>query len=170
MDKKLLDRIQYIFVNCHSLIESAFGKDYPVAGNIGIFSQGDKEYQTFKLISEGLIKRSDNPNQKYFELKKELRLTDGDYAAIFTHVYIRKYDPSEYGRNKGDVDFVAGEEEYSFLKNKVRNSEYKGAAMYNRPGWDTIQITETGIDVVSYLCTRKMAEKVRVKFDSLTNL
>jgi len=103
-------------------------------------------------------------------LKKGLTLKDKNFTAILTHIYIRKYDPSEYGKYKGDVDFIIDDEEYANLKEKVINKEYAGAEMYQRTGWDTIQITKGEIDVVSYLSTLEMAEKLRVKFDDLTNL
>ena len=170
MDPELLNRIRYVLINCRKLIKSTFKQDFPTSGNIGIFSQSEQEYIKFKRITEDLVNKSTNPNQKYFELNEQLILKDGDYIATFTHIYIRKFDPSEYGKNKGDIDFIVDDKEYSKLKDEVSKNKYQGAEMYQRPGWDTIQITEKNIDVVSYLSTREMAEKVRVKFDNLTNL
>lgn len=168
MNTQLLSRIEYIYSNCNELIKSTFGQEFKMSGNIGIFAQSKEEFQNFKRIADELTKPSENPNQKYYELKVPITLKDSD--AEFTHLYIRKFDPSEYGKHKGDIDFVVDSETYEKYKQEVMNSKYSEAKMYDRPGWDTIQISKPEVDVVSYLTTQEFAEKVRVKFDNLTQL
>lgn len=170
MDSELLGRIQYILTHCRQLVRSTLEEDFPVSGNIGIFAQSEQEYSHFKQIVTDLIKDSPNPNQKYFELKEPFLLNDNDFPAKFTHIYIRKYDSSDYGKYKGDIDFITSNDRYQELKSAVMANQYPNAAMYDRPGWDTIQVTQADVDVVAYLSTLQMAEKVRVKFDSLTQL
>ena len=144
--------------------------EFEVAGNIGVFAQNDEEYSEFSKIAKALTKLSDNPNQKYFELINPIVIKDGPDSARFTHLYVRKFDPTEYGKNLGDVDFVTDKETYLSLKEQVQNNHFNGATMYDRPGWDTIQIVQASVNVIAYLSTKEMAEKVRVKFDNLTNL
>lgn len=165
---QLLSRIEYIYSNCNELIKSTFGREFQMSGNIGIFAQSDEEFNSFKQIADELTRPSDNANQKYFELKVPIILKDPD--AEFTHLYVRKFDPSEYGKNKGDIDFVTDLESYKKYKQEVVNSKYPEAQMYDRPGWDTIQINKPEVDVVAYLTTTEFARKVRVKFDNLTQL
>ncbi|MBU0976201.1 MAG: hypothetical protein ABIE03_05680 [Patescibacteria group bacterium] len=57
MNQNLLERIQYVFSNCHHLINSTFGRDFSVVGNVGIFSQSEEEYKEFKSIANELIKK-----------------------------------------------------------------------------------------------------------------
>ena len=170
MNDTLLARIEYIYSKCRYLLNSTFKFDLPVAGNIGVFAQSEQEYDQLKSYLTNLIIPSDNPNQKYFQLIDPLSVKDGEGEAVFTHIYIRKNDPSDYGLNKGDVDFLMEKEDYNSLKKKVINSEYTNATMYDRPGWDTIQIMNEEVDAVAYIATQEMAEKVRIKFDNLTNL
>ncbi len=162
----LLKRVKYIALQCRSLINHTFKDDYPSSGNIGIFSQSYLEFASLKNISQKLTNPNSNPKHKYFELIDPI-LVGND---TFTHLYVRKYDDSDYGKNKGDVDYLVDLEKYVHLKEAVIKGGFKNALMYKRPGWDTIQISNKGYDVISYLSTKEMAEKVRVKFDSKTDL
>lgn len=162
----LTKRLKLIFLECSNLVESIIHKSFPVSGNIAIFAQSDEEYDDLSKLKESITKPSDNPNQKYFELIEPIVIKD----AIFTHLYIRKFDHSEYGKYLGDIDFVTNSEEYKELKTRVINKEFPGAVMYDRPGWDNIELSLPNIDVVAYISTQEMAEKARVKFDNLTNL
>lgn len=170
MEADLIARISYIFQNCHKVLLAVMQQDFPVAGNIGVFAQNEEEYVQFSMLAKQLTKASENPHQKYFELITPIVVKANSTTAKLTHLYIRKFDPSEYGKNLGDVDFVADEENYIELKKQVLDHHFSGASMYDRPGWDTIQMTKIGINVVAYLSTQAMAKKVRVKFDHLTNL
>lgn len=170
MNDTLLARIEYIYSKCRYLLNSTFKFDLPVAGNIGVFAQSEQEYNQLKSYVSKLIIPSDNPDQKYFQLIDPLSIKDREVEAVFTHIYIRKHDLSDYGLNKGDVDFLMESKEYNSLKEKVLNNDYTDATMYDRPGWDTVQIMNEEVDAVAYIATQEMAEKVRIKFDNLTNL
>ena len=52
----------------------------------------------------------------------------------------------------------------SKTQNSVLSELIKGAEMYDRPGWDTIQISDPNINAVAYVSTKEFAEKVRVRF------
>lgn len=160
--------IKDIHTDCFKLCKQVLGKYLPVAGNIGIFAQSDDEYQQLIIIKDNLTISSDNPDQKYFQLKEPLVIkAEGDLPeAAYAHLYIRKPDLTPYGRYKGDVDFVLGTTDYEKLKNQVlSNNNFPGAEIYDRPRWDTIQLTDPNINSVAYVGTKEFAEKVRVRFD-----
>jgi hypothetical protein len=147
---------------------TALGKCDPVAGNIGIFCQTEEEYIKFLALKDPLTKPSTNPNQKYFELLKPIKIDAKDILpeAIYTHLYIRKPDYTPYGKYLGDVDFVMDEESYKQFKLDVLAGKYaEGIEIYNRPNWDTVQITYSGVSSVAYISTKEFSEKVRIKFD-----
>jgi hypothetical protein len=166
-EEQLLIRIEQVHFLCHGLCKKALGEYLSVSGNIGIFCQSDKEYEQFTKVREELTEASNNPNQKYFKLTKPIKVQSekGVPEATYTHLYIRKYDLSPYGKNLGDVDFVLGVGEYERHKFQVEKGEINGAEMYDRPGWDTVQIVDPNVNAVAYVSTQEFAEKVRVKFD-----
>ncbi len=160
-----MEEINKIHFDCHELCKMALGKYLPVAGNIGIFTHTQEEYDRLSEQKDEITFASDNPAQKYFLLKKPIVIpAEGDYPqAVYTHLYIRKPDPSSYGQYLGDIDFIIDHHEYKNLKQSV--TDIKGAEIYDRPGWDTIQLTNPKINSVAYVSTIEFAEKVRVKFD-----
>jgi len=168
----LIKRLEDIYLKCNNLLNSIIKEEFLVAGNIAIFAQSEEEFAELSKVAKELTKPSENPNQKYFELVTPITIKneDNNAEATFTHLYIRKYDDSKYGKNLGDADFEASPEIYNNLKQRVIAGEFPGAEMYDRPGWDTIQLTRSDIRAVAYISTKAMAEKVRIKFDSLTNL
>ena len=162
----LLSRIQRIHDGCSKLCQDFLGSILPVAGNIGIFCQSDQEFEDYTKIRKELAYPSDNPNQKYFELKHPIRIgvPTENISETYTHLYIRKPNPSS--PEEGDVDFLMSPEEYSSFKQKVLAGESdKGASIYSRPGWDMVELRNPAINALAYVCTREMAEKVRVRFD-----
>lgn len=165
--EKLLERIKEIHFGCHKLCMSALGKYLPVSGNIGVFCQSGQEYEEFTKLREQITFFSDNQNQKYFKLIKPIVIAEenGIPQTTYTHLYIRQFDPTPYGKYLGDVDFILPEDEYKTLKEEVSKNNVKNAMMYNRPGWDTVQITDPNINAAAYVSTQEFAEKVRVKFD-----
>lgn len=163
---EVLSRIQKIHDACFKLCFEALGRHLPVAGNVAIFCQSEEEFDTFSKLKEELTYPSENPNQKYFALKKPIRISnlDAGTAAIYTHLYIR--NPNSASPEAGDIDFILSEKEYGALKQRLLNGELiKGASIYDRPGWDTIEIRDPEIDALAYVSTREMAVKVRVRFD-----
>lgn len=164
----LLQRIQQIHDDCHRLCLLALRKHTAVAGNIGIFCQTEEEYIKLLALKDLLTKPSTNPNQKYFELLKPIKIAAKEILpeAIYTHLYIRKPDHTPYGKYSGDIDFVMDEESYKEFKLDVLAGKYdEGIEIYNRPNWDTVQITNPKVSSVAYICTKEFSERVRVKFD-----
>lgn len=164
---ELQKRIEQIHLDCHKLCIMSIRKYLPVAGNLGVFSQSEDEYLIFSKLQKELVEVSANPKQKYFKLISPIIIStiDENPQAIYTHLYIRKFDPSPYGTYLGDVDFVMRRDAYIKLRESVSRGFIPGAEIYKRPGWDTIQITDPNINSVAYISTRNFAEKVRVKFD-----
>jgi 8-oxo-dGTP diphosphatase len=163
----LFSTIQQIHLTCNQLCEQLLEKYLPNSGNMGVFCQSEEEYKHFTKLREELTQPSDNSNQKYYKLREPIIIpASGDIPeTTYTHLYIRNLDPTPYGKYKGDVDFVIEQEEYKELKERVGKGEIKGAEIYNRPGWDNIQLTDPTINAVAYISTMEMAEKVRIKFD-----
>lgn len=164
---KLEEIISQIHKECHTLCHRAFGKYYPVSGNVGIFCQSEAEYKSLTQLREKLTEPSDNPNRKYFKLIEPITVLAEDSipGANYTYLYIRQPDPTPYGNHTGDIDFVLEQDAYDELKNQIKQNPVDGVQIYDRPGWDTIQITDLQIDAVAYISTMEMAEKARIKFD-----
>jgi hypothetical protein len=167
MDKnyqRLLEIVQRIHVGCFKLCKDATGEYLPIAGNMGIFCQSEEDFNIFTKIREQITEPSANQNQKYYLLKEPIILPQiGDIPqATYTHLYIRK--PSVHSPEEGDVDFVLTPAEYEKFKQEVAEGGIKGASIYNRPGWDNVEVRNPGIKALTYIGTREMAEKVRVKF------
>lgn len=170
MNNDFQQKLEKIYAESKKLLISTFERNYTSSGNIAIFSQSEKEYKDYKHIVNQLIIPSENSNQKYFELQSPITLAYDEYNDVITHIYIRKYDPSDYGKYSGDMDFVCSNDEYMKLKTDVLSRKIPNCTMYERTGWDTIQITHKESPVVAYLSTMEMAIKARMKFDNLTNL
>lgn len=166
MLEDLISRLNTIHTDCNKLCFLALGKYLECSGNIGVFCQNEDEYTIFLKLKDELTKESFNPNQKYFELINAINIEGREVPdGVYTHLYIRKPDQTPYGKYLGDVDFVLNFAEYEELKRQVSKGLVKNAQLYDRPGWDTIQITDPLISSVAYISTKEFAEKVRVKFD-----
>lgn len=164
---ELLQAINQIHFEGYLLCKQSFGRYFPNAGNIGIFCQSDEEYQLLTSMREELTMPSNNPNQKYFELYKPITIepTNDLPETIYTHLYIRKPDPSEYGKHSGDIDFAVNEEEYSKLIELVRNNEISGAHLYEQKGVGTmIEMESKEVKALSYISTSEMTVKIRVRY------
>lgn len=161
MDKlALVERIKQIHADCYQLCQQAFGKDLLNSGNMGVFCQNDQEYQLFSKIAQSLVLQSDNPKQKYFTLIEPIIIGEIDYQ----YLYIRLPDPSGYGKYLGDVDFYLPDADYQELKERLLEGEIiKNAQIYDRPGWDMIQLTDPNIKSVAYVSILDMTQKVHVK-------
>lgn len=166
-ETKLFEAIKYIHVSSYKLCKKAFGKYLSNAGNMGIFCHYDEEFKLLTKIREKLCLPSDNPEQKYFILRQPITFpVEGDIPeTTYTHLYIRKPDP--YRHHVGDVDFYLEPEKYTELKQSVLNGTIiKGMRMFPRTDLDMIELHDPGIDVLAYVSTNKMTEKVRVKSKS----
>lgn len=166
-EKQLFDRIKRIHLSCFKLCKQILGAYLDASGNIGVFCQSEREYEIFMRIRKELTEMSNHPDQKYFRLYQPIiYATEGEIPeATYTHLYIRKPDPTPYGKYLGDVDFILDSAEYQKLKESVTKGLIKGAEVYDRPKWDTVQMTSLDVDSVAYVSTKEFAEKVRVKFE-----
>jgi hypothetical protein len=82
---------------------------------------------------------------------------------VYSYLYIRK--PAADSPEAGDVDFVLSTENYKQLKAKLQSGfKIKNAAIYDKPGWDNIEIRDPQINALAYVGTQEMAEKARIKF------
>lgn len=161
----LIYTLERIHVDCHRLCRKALGRYLPVAGNIGVFCQSDEEFEMYTKVRERVTHQSDDPNQKYFALKEPIVMSaHGDIpSATYTHLYIRKPNPES--PEAGDVDFVLSKDEYAKLKDRIIGGEaIPGASIYDRPGWDTIEVRDPHISALAYIGTQEMAEKARKRF------
>ena len=97
---KLLEIINQLHTESYKLLEDKVGKVFSNAGNIGVFCQNERQFSELCSLKEELTINSNNPNQKYYELKEPLvvKSTDRTPEIAYTHLYIRKPDPTPYGK------------------------------------------------------------------------
>lgn len=166
--KNFTQRVNAIHIDCHQLIKQSLGHYLPIAGNIGIFCQSDNEYKTFSDLKNEITIPSDIPNQKYFQLKEPIVIQGENNLpkAEYTHLYIRKPDPSTFGQYLGDIDFVMKPTDYKKLKQKVVKGKIKNSSLFDRPKWDMIQVTDPNIFSVAFITTKEFAEKIRVRINN----
>ncbi len=159
----LIKRIHHIHAGCFNLVRESIGTYLPVAGNIGIFCQSEAEYEAFGQLAKALTEPSNNPKQKYFRLKEGIVINaEGGQEYRYTYLYVRQ--PDKDSPQAGDIDFVLDDSEFQLLKERVSNGEVSNATVYERPGWDMVELSRNDIDALAYICTSEMAQKVRVKF------
>lgn len=169
--KHLLEAMHYIHGACLALCEQVFGKYLPNSGNMGIFCHYEDEYITLHTIREKMTESSDNPDQKYFLLKSPFVIPGKDNAPAtsYTHLYIRKPDP--YRHHVGDLDFSLDSTEYFKLKKEIENGNGpRGARIFPRTDLNMIELFDPDSDVLAYVSTHRMTQKVRVKQSETTNL
>jgi hypothetical protein len=161
----LMELINKIHTGCFQLCREALGVHLPVAGNVGVFCQSEEDFGEFTKLRDKLVHPSSNPNQKYFELKEPITVSEIDDipSTTYTYLYIRK--PNLASPEAGDIDFVTPRDEYAILKQKLLNGEsVPNAFVYGRPGWDMIELRNPKINALAYIGTKEMVEKVRIKF------
>ena len=138
---------------------------------MGIFCHYEHEFATLKKIREELTKPSSNPDQKYFLLHNPIVIQkQGDIPkTTYTHLYIRR--PDSYRYHVGDVDFYLDPKEYQKLKQSMLSGiKIKNARIFERPDLDMVELYHPNVDVLAYVSTKKMTEKVRVKLSDATKL
>jgi hypothetical protein len=155
--EKLFETITYLDEKCSALVMQAYGSVLPVAGNVAIFTHSENEYHHLKLLTKSLIHSSANPKQKYFQLIEPIKVGNNEYRWL----YIRKPNPDSPQR--GDIDFLLDQNEYNLFKQMVENGKIKSARRYDRLNWDMIEIFDPKSDVLPYIATKLMAERVRLK-------
>ena len=169
--EELFEAIKHIHFEVHKLCNQTFGKYLENAGNMGVFCHYDEEFIFLKKLRETLCEPSDNPDQKYFLLHNPIIIPekDGVPETTYTHLYIRRPDP--YRHHAGDVDFYLDPKEYEKLKKSLFDGKkLHGARVFERPDLDMIELYNPDFDVLSYVSTEMMTEKVRVKLSDATKL
>ncbi len=165
--EELFDAIKYIHFESHKLCNQTFGKYLENAGNMGVFCHYDEEFGFLKETRKILCETSDNPDQKYFLLHNPIIIPekDGVPETTYTHLYIRRPDP--YRHHVGDVDFCLEPQEYEKLKESLLSGkELQNARVFERSDLDMIELYNSDSDVLAYVSTKKMTEKVRVKLSN----
>lgn len=168
---QLLEAIEYIHAASYKLCKNTFDRYLPNAGNVGVFTHYDDEYGTLVGIRNLMVEPSDDPGQKYFTLTEPITIaaTENAPEATYTHLYIRK--PDIYRAQVGDIDFKLGQTEYDQLKQSIQNGEQlPGARLFPRKDLDMIELYNPDIDVLAYVSTSDMSEKVHIKLSDETNL
>lgn len=162
--EKIRNLIKLIHVGCFQLCKQAYGSYLPIAGNVAIFCQSDEEFSNLNQLKKLITIPSDNPNQKYFPLREPLVLPaiEDLPQATYSYLYIRK--PASDSPELGDIDFVLNPNEYTRFKKLVLEGKVKGAEVYNKPGWDNIEVRDPTVNALTYIGTQAMAEKARIKF------
>lgn len=168
---QLLEAIKHVHAECYKLCKDSFGQYLPNAGNMGIFCHYDDEYEHLVAIRKELADDSDNVNQKYFRLHEPIVIpAEGDIPeTTYTYLYIRRPDP--YRAHVGDVDFYLEQSQYDELKQAMLNGKkVNGARVFGRQDLDMIELYNPDVDVLGYVSTNTMSEKVRVKLSEETKL
>jgi len=169
--EELFRAIKHIHFECYKLCKQSFGKYLGNAGNVGVFCHYMDEYKYLTKIRKQLTEATGNINQKYFRLKSPIViLAKGNVPkTTYTYLYIRKPDP--YRHHVGDIDFYLELKKYRKLKQEMLNGrKVKGARIFERPDLDMIELYDPDSDVLAYVSTEKMTEKVRVKQSEHTKL
>jgi hypothetical protein len=161
----LLRAIEHVHFACYELCKQSFGEYLSNAGNMGVFSHYDDEYDRLIAIRRGMTEETDNPDQKYFRLHEPLTVpARGDVPkTTYTYLYIRRPDP--YRHHVGDIDFYLEPQEYTDLKQAIQNGTKKlpGARVFDRPDLDMIELYDPDIDALGYVSTEAMTTAVHVK-------
>jgi len=161
---ELLEAIAHIHFSCFALCKQALGRYLPVAGNMCVFCHYDDEYAFLTSLRKEITEETGNIDQKYYLLHEPIVIsTKGDVPeTTYTHLYIRKPDP--YRAQVGDDDFVMEKAEYEKLKASLTTGKPRlGIRMFERPGWDMIELYDPDVDALGYISQKEMTEKVRVK-------
>ena len=162
--KELLKAIHHIHLSSYALCKKSMGKYLLNAGNMGIFCHYDEEYQFLTTLRKELTEESNNVNQKYYKLHQPITIkAKGDIpSTTYTHLYIRKPDP--HRAQVGDIDFYLEPVEYNKLKESIEKGKHiPGARVFDRTDLDMIELHDPDVDVLAYVSTKMMTQKVRIK-------
>lgn len=162
--EELLEAGRYIHEECHTLSMKSFGRYLDNSGNLGIFCHYDDEYRELIEIRKSLTEPSDNPNQKYFKLHEPIlyQASESAPSQVYTHLYIRKPDP--YRHHVGDLDFFLPQEAYNALKKEFeKGNPLPFARIFPRTDLDMIELYDPDSDVLAYVSTNMMTERVKIK-------
>lgn len=153
-----------MYYECAQLIYDSIGYIPETAGNVAIFCQTDEEYDSLQEMAAHLVRTSNNPAQKYFQLIEPISIESKGKipSTVLLWLYIRK--PSKDTPEAGDIDFVLEREEYDKLKEQTDSGNIRNGSIYDRAGWDMLEFKSSNCDYLPYITTLPMAEKVRLRF------
>jgi len=162
--KELLDAITYIHIECNKLCKESFNMYLPNAGNMTVCCHYEDEFAFLTELRKELTVSSNNPDQKFFLLHKPITIAkvNGIPETTYRYLYIRR--PREDTSEVGNIDFYLEVEEYQKIKGSLIKGEIiRGARIYNRKDLDMIELYDPAVDVLGYVSTPAMTERVRVK-------
>lgn len=161
----LFNRIETIHASCYQVCYDIFGEAFENSGNMGVFCQTEVEFESFEQIKKSLTKNSNNTDQKYFELIEPIKLEFVGQVVIYTHLYIRKPDSSNYGKNLGDIDLRLNKAKYENIYQRVlcKNIDPR-VSIYNYNGLEMLQTKNLTTPSLAYLALTGTAEKMRFRF------
>lgn len=142
----------------------------PHTGNIGIFCHHDDEYKELKRVQSEICEQPNDPDVKYFMLKKPITIDKhGDTpGATYTHLYIRQPDP--YRFHVGDIDFYLSPAEYQDFKKSLLGGALAGnARVFPRNDLDMIELYDPSVDALAYVSPSTIAEVGKIKLPGTTN-
>ncbi len=155
-EDQLHHALAHIHKACHTLCFQTLHTYLPVAGNIGIFSHSEEEYEALTTIQANLTDSLDAVYGKYYRLHSPISIQiNGEIpSAIYTHLYIRKPDPNK--PQIGDLDFYLESKAYAELKQYVLGGTVLGARILpNRPELDLIELYDPKLDALGYVGDKK---------------
>lgn len=151
-EEQLFFVLEHIHHACHTLCMQSLHSYLPIAGNIGIFSHSEKEYEALTNIQKTLTDPSVSVYGKYFKLHVPINILAQDNipSATYSYLYIRKPDPTK--PQIGDLDFYLEPKAFIELKEFVRGNNVQGARLLaNRPELDLIELYNPAIDALGYI-------------------
>ncbi len=157
--------IEAIHIDCFRLCKVILGEYLPVVGNVAIFCQSNDDYERLTHLTQKLTCLSTNPQQKYLELIEPIVVPASDNlpGADYAYLYVRK--PAIDSPEQGDIDFILTLGDFERLKLRVAAGKVEGASIYDRPGWDMVELRDPSIAAIAYVSYEAMAVKARIKFD-----
>ncbi len=164
--EKLMRVIQQLHEASNRLVDSSLGFLPNNAGNLGIFCHFESEYNYLMSLQNQLVHPSTNPATKYFKLIDPIVISKTSQypMATYTHIYIRKPDPTPYGQNLGDIDYYVESEKFYDLIELVKAGTIPTAELYDQVGvGPMIQLTTPASRVLTYISTKEITEKVRFR-------
>lgn len=151
-ESDLRERIVHIHTSCFTLCKHILGHHLPAAGNIGIFSHDEDEYQRLLDIQHTLTDKTKSVYGKYFLLHSPfvIPVQDDIPQATYTYLYIRKPDINK--PHAGDVDFYMEPEQYTALKTSLLEGTIKpGMRVLDRTDLDLIELYEDNVSALAYI-------------------
>lgn len=156
-EDEFMQVIQYLHDATHKLCVDAIGEHLEVAENVGVFTHYQDEYEYLLALRDKLVDKTVHFNEKYYLLKNPIIMSDG---TIYKYLYIRKPDP--YRAQVGDIDFVMDSSKFEKLKESIsaQPDEYPHARIFPRGDLDMVELHHPDVDVLPYIVTSKMTDKI----------